>query len=417
MAAFRGIGAGVAKLAFSSFQSAGAIGCGYARQGVPFNAAGRRNNSMRQTLFLNNQPFNLVNLGEPWLWQVTSVLLVIVAINIGAYFLLRHIEKMAARTVSIWDDALIKAARQPVTLLLWTLGTAIALRIIHQHAGVAYFDLVMPGRNVLIILALAWFLLRLITNAANNVITPHEAGKEGIDRTTVDALSKLGRISVVVVAGLTVLQTLGVSIAGVLAFGGIGGIAVGFAAKDLFANLLGGLTIYLDRPFTEGEWIRSPDKNLEGTVEHIGWRNTRIRAFNKNAIFVPNALFTNIVVENPSRMTHRRIKETIRLRYQDIGKMGHIVAGVKEMLLNHPDIDPEATVVVTFNTFSDSSLDHLIYAFTQTTDWASYHEVKQDVLLKIADIIADNKAEFAYPTRSLHIETSNDQTSSPQAEM
>lgn len=333
------------------------------------------------------------------------VISVIIAINIGAYFLLRHIERIAARTPSVWDDALIKAARLPVTLLLWTLGAAVALRIVHQHVGIPFFDWVAPSRNVLVISALAWLLIRLIRNAAQNVYTLRLAEEESVDRTTVDALSKLGRICVVVIAVLSILQTLGVSLAGVLAFGGIGGIAVGFAAKDLFANLLGGLTIYLDRPFTVGEWIRSPDKNIEGTVEQIGWRNTRIRAFNKNAIYVPNAVFSNIVVENPSRMTHRRIKETIGLRYQDIDKMAAIVADVKAMLQNHPEIDNEVTLIVNFTTFADSSLNFFIYTFTKTREWVFYHQVKQDVLLRIAQIIRDHGAEIAFPTRSLHIES------------
>ncbi len=359
---------------------------------------------MPHTPLLNNQTQLVGYLGEPWFWQVITVIFIIVAVNIGAYYLLRQIEKIAARTQSIWDDAFIKAARLPVTMLLWTLGAAIALRIVHQHSGIPYFDWVATSRNVLVISALAWLLIRLIDNAAANLVTLRLANEETVDRTTVDALSKLGRICVVVVASLSLLQTLGVSLAGVLAFGGIGGIAVGFAAKDLFANLLGGLTIYMDRPFSVGEWIRSPDKNIEGTVEHIGWRNTCIRAFNKNPIYVPNALFTSIVVENPSRMTHRRIKETIGLRYQDLGKMAAIVADVKTMLQTHPEIDHEATLIVNFNSFGESSLDFFIYSFTKTTVWATYHEVKQEVLLKIADIIATHGAEIAYPTRSLHIE-------------
>lgn len=339
----------------------------------------------------------------PWFWQIITVILAVVAINVAAHYLLHHIEKIAAATPSVWDDALIKAARRPVTMLLWTLGAAFALRIVHQHAGLPYFDLVEPVRNVCIILALAWLLIRLIRNAAANVVALRLAAGETVDRSTVEALSKLGRISVVIVAVLTILQTLGVSIAGVLAFGGIGGIAVGFAAKDLFANLLGGLAIYLDRPFSEGEWIRSPDKNIEGTVEHIGWRNTRIRAFNKNPIYVPNALFSTIVVENPSRMTHRRIKETIGLRYQDLDKMEAIVSEVKNMLRNDPNIDTEATLIVNFNTFGESSLDFFIYTFTRTTDWTRYHAIKQEVLLGVAAIIAKHGAEIAFPTRSLHI--------------
>jgi MscS family membrane protein len=361
-----------------------------------------------------NNPSNLIGqLSEPWLWQVITVVLVIIAINVGAYYLLRHIEKIAIRTQSVWDDALIKAARLPVTMLLWTLGASVALRIVHQHTGMLFFDWVAPGRNVLVIIALAWLLIRLISNAAKNIISLRLLSEETVDRTTVDALSKLGRICVVVIALLSILQTLGVSLAGVLAFGGIGGIAVGFAAKDLFANLLGGLTIYLDRPFSVGEWIRSPDKNIEGTVEQIGWRNTRIRAFNRNAIYVPNALFTNIVVENPSRMTHRRIKETIGLRYQDIGKMAAIVEDVRSMLKNHPDIDTETTLIVNFTTFSDSSLDFFIYTFTKTTLWEPYHVVKQDVLLKIADIITAHGAEIAYPTRTLHIDSQPEMPCAP----
>jgi MscS family membrane protein len=357
---------------------------------------------MQPTTHLNTTI--LSGLGEPWLWQVTLLVLVIIAVNMAAFYLLRHIERVTARTSTVWDDALIKAARRPATLLLWTLGAAFAVRIVHQHIGFPYFDLVAPARNVLIIVAMGWLLIRLINNGAENLIALRLASEEPVDRTTVEALCKLGRISVLIVTVLSILQTLDVSIAGVLAFGGIGGIAVGFAAKDMFANLLGGLTIYLDRPFSVGEWIRSPDKDIEGTVEHIGWRNTRIRAFNKNAIYVPNALFTNIVVENPSRMTHRRIKETIGLRYQDIGKMASIVAEVKAMLQSHPEIDPDAALIVSFNTFSDSSLDFNINAFTRTTEWAPYSLVKQDVLLKIADIIASHGAEIAFPTRALHIE-------------
>ena len=94
----------------------------------------------------------------------------------------------------------------------------------------------------------------------------------GGDETTVTAIAKLARVSIVITAALMAMQTLGISISGVLAFGGIGGIAVGFAAKDLLANFFGGLVIYLDRPFKVGDWIRSPDRDIEGTVVKIGWR-------------------------------------------------------------------------------------------------------------------------------------------------
>ncbi|MCL4106580.1 UNVERIFIED_CONTAM: hypothetical protein GTU68_009714 [Idotea baltica] len=200
-----------------------------------------------------------------------------------------------------------------------------------------------------------------------------------------------------------VLQALGVSISGLLAFGGIGGIAVGFAAKDLLANFFGGLSIYLDRPFTVGDWIRSPDQEIEGTVEDIGWRLTRIRTFDQRPLYVPNAVFSQVSVENPSRMLNRRIHETIGVRYEDSHKLDTIVAQVKTMLENHPEIDLSRTLIVNFVSFGPSSLDFFIYTFTKTTNWVKFHQVKQDVLLQILGIVHDNGADVAFPTTTLHM--------------
>jgi len=344
-------------------------------------------------------------LAASWLPEVLTVILAIIAINVVAYYLLRHIEKVATRTAAVWDDALIKAMRKPLTLILWVSGAAFAAQIVFKHGGTPLPDFVVHTRDTLIVAALTWFLLRLIRNASHSILDRNATAGDGLDRTTVDALSKLGRFTVVILAGLVILQTLGFSISGVLAFGGIGGIAVGFAAKDMLANFFGGLTIYLDRPFVVGEWIRSPDKEIEGTVEYIGWRHTRVRAFNKNPIYVPNALFTNIVVENPTRMTHRRIRETIGIRYADLDQMPAIITDVKAMLQAHPEIDSDTTLIVNFNQFGASSLDFFIYAFTRTVEWVHFHEVKQDVLLKIAAIIQAHGAEIAFPTRTLHIES------------
>jgi MscS family membrane protein len=200
-----------------------------------------------------------------------------------------------------------------------------------------------------------------------------------------------------------VLQNFGYSVSGVMAFGGIGGIAVGFAAKDLLANFFGGLMIYLDRPFKVGDWIRSPDKNIEGTVEEIGWRQTRIRTFDKRPLYVPNATFASISVENPSRMTNRRIYETIGVRYDDVGRVKAIVADVHAMLRQHEEIDQEQTLIVNLNSFGASSVDFFIYTFTRTTNWIRFHEIKQDVLLRIIEIIEARGAEVAFPTQTLHL--------------
>ncbi|GAB4348167.1 MAG: mechanosensitive ion channel family protein [Gammaproteobacteria bacterium] len=337
---------------------------------------------------------------------VTQVFVVVFLVLLANFILSRILGRLHERllkTRNPWDDALIEAMRRPLKVLVWIVGITFAAEIVQKSADAAIFEAVEPVRDIGVIVTLTWFLVRFVNGFEVSYVRIHEEAGEEVDRTTVDAIAKLLRVSVIITATLVALQTLGFSISGVLAFGGIGGIAVGFAAKDLLANFFGGLMIYLDRPFAVGDWIRSPDKEIEGTVEKIGWRLTCIRTFDKRPIYVPNAMFTNITVQNPSRMSHRRIYETIGIRYDDIAQMDAITADVKRMLQQHPAIDTSQTLMVNFNAFNASSVDFFVYCFTHTTVWTEFHEIKQDVLLKIAAIIAEHGAEIAYPTRTLHV--------------
>lgn len=218
------------------------------------------------------------------------------------------------------------------------------------------------------------------------------------------AIAKVARLFFITVGILTVMQAFGLSLSGLLTFGGVGGLIVGLAAKDLLSNFFGGLMIYFDRPFKVGDWIRSPDRQIEGTIERIGWRMTIIRTFDKRPLYVPNSVFSNIVVENPSRMLNRRIYEKIGLRYDDAEKMPQIITAVKEMLKNHKDIDARQTLIVNFDTFGPSSLHFFIYTFTKTVNWVRYHEVKQDVLLQVINIIKEHEADIAFPTQTLKLD-------------
>ncbi|WP_303905002.1 mechanosensitive ion channel family protein [Thiohalomonas denitrificans] len=332
--------------------------------------------------------------------QVFLVVFIALIADLVQKRLLERVRPRVERTPSLWDDALLFAIRRPLTALIWLAGISFAADIVGQHTGAAIFEAVAPLRAVGIISVITWALIRFIQGVEANIL--RWKGGE-YDPTTVEAVGKLLRISVVITGVLMALQTLGFSISGVLAFGGVGGIAVGFAAKDMLANFFGGLMLYLDRPFAIGDWVRSPDRNIEGTIETIGWRLTVIRTFDKRPLYVPNSTFSNIAVENPSRMHNRRIFETVGIRYNDAGKMEGVVAEVKQMLQEHPEIDTGQTLIVNFNGFAPSSLDFFIYTFTKTTQWVKYHEVKQDVLLKIIAIIESHGAEIAFPTSTVHM--------------
>ena len=339
-----------------------------------------------------------------------ELLLIVTLTFLGRFTAMRLLKVLAkhfAKTTNVWDDALLEAARRPLSWLILSFGLLLAIGISDGYVDQTLFSAnnLNLARQVTLVVLIAWFLVRFISLAEERVrqrILAGEVGSEsGLDPTTVVALAKLLRLSVVVSAVLVLLPTLGIQITALLAFGGVGGIAVGFAAQDLLANFFGGFMIYLDRPFAIGDWIRSPDREIEGTVETIGWRLTVVRTFDKRPLYIPNSVFNKLALENPSRMLNRRIYETIGIRYDDAGAMEQVVADVKEMLLAHDDIDKGKTLMVNFVAFGASSLDFFIYCFTRTTDWATYHGVKQDVLIKILKIIEGHGAEVAFPTRTV----------------
>ena len=338
-----------------------------------------------------------------WVTQVFAVVLCTVTVNFILMRVIDIIDHFSRETHNLWDDALLDSLRIPIRLLIWVVGLSVAAEMMQAVSEAAVFDYVGDVRRVAFILIVALFLTKLVGNVEKNLIDPDRM-RNPMDQTTASAVGKLLRISVFITAFLIILQTLGYSISGVLAFGGLGGMAVAFAAKDLLANFFGGAMVYMDKPFKVGEWVRSPDRSIEGTVEHIGWRLTRIRTFDQRPLYVPNAMFTTVILENPSRMLNRRINEKVGIRFDDWEKMPAIVDAVREMAKKHKDLETEhRTLIVNFDSYGASHIEFFIYTFTKTTDWVTYHEIKQDVLMRIMAIVHEHGAEFAFPSRTLYM--------------
>ena len=319
--------------------------------------------------------------------------------HFAIYRIVRRLTKAADRTETQWDDVVLYAIFPPIQWVMWVVLGLLSLSLFPALDGIR--EALLRLSDTALLLLFGWLAHRLSGGIEEELLGEHRGALASSDRATISAVARLSRIVLWVIAGMMILQSLGVSVSGLLAFGGVGGIAVGFAARDLLANFLGGLSIFLDRPFAVGDWIRSPDREIEGTVEDVGWRVTRIRTFDQRPLYVPNSVFSTVALENPSRMLNRRIYETIGIRYDDAGAMEQIVAEVKEMLVAHDDIDKGKTLMVNFVAFGASSLDFFLYCFTRTTDWATYHGVKQDVLVKILKIIEGQGAEVAFPTRTV----------------
>jgi len=183
-------------------------------------------------------------------------------------------------------------------------------------------------------------------------------------------------------------------------------LAFALAAKDTAANLFGGLTILADQSLKIGDWVKVG--GVEGTVEDIGLRTTKVRTFEKSLIVVPNQTIANSPIENFSRRGQRRIKLRIGVTYDTPREtIQKIVNEITNMLKNHAKIAKDQTLLVRFDDFGDSALGIFIYAFVKSAVWSEYLEAKEDVYLKIMQIVENNNAEFAFPSQSIYIEKIN----------
>lgn len=347
---------------------------------------------------------DLIQQNYDWFWEGGLALFSTLMIALVWRSVRKRLATLIKKSKNRWDDITLHAFALPINWLIVIVGGSWFADITARHFSADLITSIPVARQLAGLIVIAWGVWRFISAIERKQLD------KGNDPTTVQLVGKITKLTLTILIVLPIFQILGISISGMLAFGGMGGLIVGMAAKDLLANFFGSIMIYLDRPFNIGDWIRSPDRSIEGTVEKIGFRLTVIRTFDKRPLYVPNSVFTNISVENPSRMKNRRIKETIGVRYSDSKKLPLILDNVRTMLEQHEDIDNNQTLIVNFDSFGASSLDFFIYTFTKTTNWVEFHHIKQDVMLKILNIIHAHDADCAFPTRTLHVESMPENT-------
>lgn len=190
---------------------------------------------------------------------------------------------------------------------------------------------------------------------------------------------------------------------------GLFGVAIALGAQDLFKNLIAGLFVIGERRFKKGDWILV-DGEVEGTVEQIGFRTTKIRRFDKAPVFIPNSALSDNAVTNFSQMTHRRITWRIGLEYKSTSKQLRTVRdGIEKYIMENTDFStgPEMSTFVRIDRFSDSSIDMFLYCFTHTTDWGEWLAVKEELILAIKEIVEEADVGFAFPSHSIYLETSD----------
>ncbi len=224
-----------------------------------------------------------------------------------------------------------------------------------------------------------------------------------IDQILIPFLSKAIRFVIIAISISIVAQVFEYDVNGFVAGLGLGGLAFALAAKDAIGNLFGGVIIITEKPFSIGDWIMTP--TVEGTVEDISFRSTKVRTFAQALVTVPNATLANEAITNWSKMGKRRITFNLGVTYDTPkAKLERTIERITKLLKNHNEIHSE-TIFVTFDNYNDSSLDIFLYFFTKTTVWGEFLKVKEDINFKIMEILEDEGVSVAFPSRTLYVET------------
>ncbi len=331
------------------------------------------------------------------------------------------------------DDILLinlRKIRIPISLLINGIGLQLALEVLHYPNSLG--DKTYLYFYIFFIMIIAYILMQIIENIF--FIFFYSVHNKNLTLRTelINLILSVSKFIIFLIALLIVLIKMNVNISGVIASLGIGGLAVALAAKDTLSNFFGLLKIIFDQSFSQGDWIQTSDVN--GTVVEIGFISTKIRTFDNAMIIVPNEKLANTSLKNWSKRTvGRRIKLYVGVTYNSNQKdIQNAINDINHMLLEHKDIStPEkidtrklrrhyqksnkfvsldnkigikSTLMVYLDSFSNSSIDILIYSFTKTTDWQEWLKVKQDVLYKIWTILESNNLEFAFPSQSIYLE-------------
>ncbi|TWI71111.1 MscS family membrane protein [Desulfobotulus alkaliphilus] len=315
-------------------------------------------------------------------------------------WLLNRLKKLSSQTETRLDDEIVASLEPPVRLVPIILGIFFALRFLNLEGSAALFS------EKLIRSMVAFMIFWALLSAVPPLFRLLGNVKEKVGEALLDWAQKAVKIAIIAIGAATILDMWGIKVGPVLAGFGLFGVAVALGAQDLFKNLISGILILTERRFGKGDWIHV-EGVVEGTVEEIGFRSTRIRRFDRAPVFVPNARLSDNTLTNFSDMTHRRIFWTIGLEYRTtLDALRRIRDRIENHLLENPAFanPPEVPLFVRVDRFSDSSIDIMVYCFTRTTVWGEWLAAKEALALFIKAIVEEEGTSFAFPSRSIYFE-------------
>ena len=337
----------------------------------------------------------------PWQWitlaALTALAWFISVLIINTAF--RILLSIARHSKTSWNTALFERVRVPARLatsVALFYGGAFTLQL-PDHA----YAVVSVVCKVLIVVSIAWLLARLVDLFSSYVESRLAASGNTATITLLPLGRRTAKVFIGILAALSVLQNLGFNIAGLLAGLGIGGLAVALAAQKTLENLFGGFVLVADRPVRIGDFCRAGEHL--GTIEDIGIRSSRIRTLDRTLVSVPNAELSTVRIENYGVRDKMRLYTVLQVGYDTSpDQMRYLLVDLRSMLYAHPKTLPDPCRVRFIN-FGAHSLDIEIFVFIETADWNEFTGIREDIFLRILDIVAESGAYFAYPSQTLYL--------------
>ncbi len=337
-------------------------------------------------------------------WQALGLFIAILfgfILKTLAEFIVKGIKVFITEEESSFRYRFIRALEKPIGLLI---ASAFWFFSIHYLRFEGESLALLTGViQVILGISVIWAAYRLVDVVSLTLHKWADRTESDLDDQLVPMLTKSLRIFIVVFGILLIFQNLGFNVMSLLAGLGLGGLAFALAAKDTAANLFGSIMILLDRPFRVGDWIRN--SSVEGTVEHIGFRSTRIRTFYNSLISIPNSILATTNIDNMGLREYRRVRADLGVTYDTPPeKIEAFIEGIKNIIQANPSTRKDYFHVV-FNGYGSFSLDIMVYYFLTVPDWTDELIEKQNIFLEILRLAHNLEVDFAYPTQTLHMET------------
>lgn len=339
------------------------------------------------------------------LWQYVAlflwILMGLILRRVFEYVLDNYLRRLTTRTTFTWDDDLLKGTKRPTGFIFMMIF--FSLSYVNLQLAVTINLYLSTILEIAISVGVIWLFYNLSGVFAKYLTVLTDRTQNKLDDQLIPIIRKSLRFFVVTMGVILILQNNGYNVASLIAGLGIGGLAVALAARDTLANFFGSITIFLDRPFKLGDWVTIG--NVEGVVEEVGFRSTRVRTFYNSLVSVPNSNVSNSSIDNYGMREFRRLKTVLNLTYSTTPEqMEAFVEGIKAIVKANKNFRQDF-YEVHFNSFGSHSLDVLVYIFFKVPDWSTELQQKHNFLLEVLRLAKELGVEFAFPTQTLHVDS------------